>query len=79
MANQNINQEFSVTGKDEDNTVVEDTTEQDGTLGYDLLVTENVQIGSPVTFQIIPRSFNLIYATVKNCEISVEGRDRMTF
>lgn len=69
-----VKQNFNVAGHD-----VQDSTENYGTLGYKLEMVENCEldpnncalykIGSTAAFTITPYNPNLVYASIKSCEV----------
>ena len=60
-----IRKSFDVTGQD-----TLGSAENTGTLGYNLVVEENKNIGETIKFTITPVNAGLVYATVKSCDVT---------
>ena len=72
LKDQTIDDSFQVTGQD-----TAATAEGTGTLDYTITVEDNKKIGDTVKFTISPVNDNLVYATVKSCDV-VRGNAALT-
>ena len=71
LADQDVTDDFQVTGQD-----TQATAENTGTLGYTLTV-EDGNIGDQIKFTVSPLNSGLVYATVKSCDV-VKGGNQLT-
>ena len=69
LADQTVDDSFQVTGQD-----TATTAEGTGTLDYTITVEDNKKIGETVKFTISPVNDNLVYATVKKCDVTRNGQ-----
>ena len=65
LADQTLDDDFEVTGQD-----TATTAEGTGTLDYTITVEDNKSIGDTVKFTISPVNDNLVFATVKSCDVT---------
>ena len=68
LADQVKTDSYTVTGQD-----TAATAEGTGTLDYTITVEDNKKIGETVKFTISPVNDNLVYATVKSCDVKRAG------
>ena len=71
IADQDLTDDFQVTGQD-----TTATAENTGTLEYNLTV-EDGDIGDQIKFTVSPVNPNLVYATVKSCDV-IKGDNELT-
>jgi len=65
MGDRTVKDDFTIEGHD-----FEATATNTGNLGYTLKVLEeNYEIGSTVTFEIEPKNADLVYASLKSCDV----------
>ena len=69
LADQTVDDSFQVSGQD-----TAATAEGTGTLDYTITVEENKKIGDTVKFTISPVNDNLVFATVKKCDVTRNGQ-----
>ena len=73
LEDQTVSDDFDVTGQN-----TQATAENTGTLGYNLVVEQNKNIGDTIKFTLTPINAGLVYATVKTCDVTKAGSKALT-
>ena len=70
LGDRDVSDTFIVTGLDSTG-----AAEGTGVLGYEVVVNQNVAIGLPIQFQIVPLNPDLVFADIKHCQVKQNRED----